>query len=175
MKIYSRIIELISSVVFKFLMLLLVVLVSVVFANILLRYMGKSIRWADEVARLLFVWTSFLGMYCAYRKDLHPAFTLMLKKAAKRSPNAGRGMLLLVHVLVLAFLCIIFFGGLKYISLAKIQTTAVLRMSVGWMYAAAPIGVFLMILETIRKILLVFEEKSLEKLLDSKEIVGEGI
>ena len=175
MKFYFKIIDLIAKIVAKFLMVLVVSLVFVVFANIVLRYIGKPIRWADEMARLLFVWTSFLGMYFAYSKNLHPSFNLILNKVGRRRPAFGRIMMVFTYVLVLSFLIIVLYGGIVYIGLAKIQTTAVLRMSVGWMYAAAPVSMFFMILETFRKFFLLLQAENAHLFLEKGSNVKVGL
>ena len=157
MSIYYAIVAAIAKVVSKALMVLLAALVSVVFANIVLRYFGRSLRWSDEIARLLFVWTSFLGMFLGYNADAHPAFTQIVAMVGTRSAVAGRIMVLMTHALVCAFVAIVLYGGVVYIRHAAVQTTAILRISVGWMYAAAPFSMALMLLEAVRKILLLFD------------------
>lgn len=157
MSTYYAIVAAIAKVVSKLLIVLLVALVSVVFANIVLRYFGRSLRWSDEIARLLFVWTAFLGMFLGYNTNAHPAFTQIVAMVGARSPVAGRIMVLMTHLLVCAFVAIVLYGGVVYIRHAAIQTTAILRISVGWMYAAAPFSMALMLLEAVRKILLLFD------------------
>lgn len=175
MELYFKIIDWIAKIVAKFLIALIISLVAIVFANIVLRYMGSSIRWADEMARLLFVWTSFLGMYFAYSRNLHPSFTLIVNKVGTKNPRRGKVMLVFTHVLVLAFLLIVLYGGIIYINLAKIQTTAVLRLSVGWMYAAAPVSMFLMILETLRKFFLLSRADNSQLFLDKDSDLQAGL
>lgn len=175
MELYYKIIDWIAKIVAKFLIALIVSLVAIVFANIVLRYMGSSIRWADEMARLLFVWTSFLGMYFAYSRSLHPSFTLIINKVGTKNPRNGRIMLIVIHSLVLAFLLIVLYGGIVYIGFAKIQTTAVLRLSVGWMYAAAPVSMFLMILETLRKFFLLTRADNAQLFLDKDSDLQVGL
>lgn len=157
MSTYYAIVAAIARAVSKILVVLLVALVSVVFANIVLRYFGRSLRWSDEVARLLFVWTAFLGIFLGYNADAHPAFTQIVTMVGARSAAAGRIMVLMTHLLVCAFVTIVLYGGIVYIRHAAIQTTAILRISVGWMYAAAPFSMALLLLEAVRKILLLFD------------------
>ncbi len=159
MRRYYTIVDAIARGVSRLLVVLLVALVSVVFGNIVLRYLGRSIRWSDEVARLLFVWVSFMGMFVGYNEGAHPSFNQIVTMVSNKSAGGGRSMLLLIHVLVIVFLVIVLYGGTIYIGHARIQTTAVLRMSVGWMYAAAPVSVALMLMEAIKKILLLFDTK----------------
>jgi TRAP-type C4-dicarboxylate transport system permease small subunit len=84
-------------------------------------------------------------------------------------------MLVVIHLLVLAFLVIVLYGGIVYINLAKIQTTAVLRLSVGWMYAAAPVAMFLMILETFRKFFLLTRADNAQLFLDKDSKLQAGL
>ena len=157
MSTYCAFVDAVARVVSRVLVVLLVILVSVVFVNILLRYVGRSIRWSDEVARLLFVWVSFLGMFAAYNASAHPAFDQIVTMVRAKSAGGGRIMVLATHLLVCVFVVIVLYGGIIYIRHAAIQTTAILRVSVGWMYAAAPVSMALILMEAVRKILLLFE------------------
>jgi len=54
--------------VFWALVALMAVMCTVVFAQVVLRYVfNSSIDWADEVSRLAFVWTVFLAIPLAIR------------------------------------------------------------------------------------------------------------
>ena len=154
---YCAIVDAVARVVSRVLVVLLVILVSVVFANILLRYFGRSVRWSDEVARLPFVWVAFLGMFAAYNANAHPAFEQIVSMVRAKSTGGARIMALVTHLLVCVFVGIVLYGGVIYSRHAAIQTTAILRVSVGWMYAAAPVGMTLILIEAVRKILLLFE------------------
>jgi TRAP-type transport system small permease protein len=167
---YYAFVDAIAWIVTKVLIILMIALVTVVFANIVLRYVGRSIRWSDEMSRLLFVWVAFLGMFVGYSQGAHPSFNQGIKLVNNRNERGGQVMLLLVHALVIVFLLIVLYGGIVYISRAKIQTTAVLRMSVGWMYAAAPVSMGLMLLEAVKKITLLFRIKHVEIIGGGEEI-----
>ena len=146
----------------KILIILMVAMVGVVFANIIFRYAGRSLRWADEVARLIFVWIAFIGMYIGFRRKVHPSFTLLVKGINNKIALAGKLFKLLIQLAILFFLVVIIYGGYLYIQQAWIQTTAVLRISVGWKYMAAPIGGVLLMLEVLRNIMLLFVKDKAE-------------
>ncbi|WP_159429931.1 TRAP transporter small permease [Halarsenatibacter silvermanii] len=146
----------------KLLIILMIAMVGVVFANIVLRFVGRPIRWADEVARLVFVWIAFIGMYVGFRRKVHPSFTLLVKIINNKSTKAGKFFKLLIQLSIFFFLAIITYGGYLYIDQAWIQTTAVLRISVGWKYMAAPVGGILMLLEVLRNIMLLFTKEKAE-------------
>ena len=58
----SHILELVSGLAF-------VVMITVVFANVLLRFTtGKSLIWTEEVAAIGFIWTIFLGAAVCYKQ-----------------------------------------------------------------------------------------------------------
>lgn len=140
----------------KILIILMIAMVGVVFGNIIFRFAGRSLRWADELARLIFVWIAFIGIYIGFRRNVHPSFTLLVKGINNKSALAGKLFKLLIQVAILLFLVVIIYGGYLYIEQAWIQTTAVLRISVGWKYMAAPIGGVLLMLEVVRNIMLLF-------------------
>lgn len=58
----SHILECISGLAF-------VVMITVVFANVLLRCLtGKSLLWTEEVAAISFIWTIFIGAAACYKE-----------------------------------------------------------------------------------------------------------
>ncbi|MFN6998611.1 MAG: TRAP transporter small permease, partial [Elioraea tepidiphila] len=55
------------------------IMVAVVFAQVVARYgFNRSFGWADEIGRLAFVWSVFLGMAVAVRARGHIATGLPL-------------------------------------------------------------------------------------------------
>ena len=146
----------------KILIILMIVMVGVVFANIVLRYAGRSLRWAEEVSRLVFVWIAFIGMYIGFRRKVHPSFSLLVKAVNDKNTTAGKFFKMIIQLSILVFLFIVVYGGYLYIERAWVQTTAVLRISVGWKYMAAPFGGILMTLEVIRNIMLIFKKEEVE-------------
>lgn len=55
------------------------IMVAVVFAQVVARYgFNRSFGWADEIGRLAFVWSIFLGMAVAVRARGHIAIGLVL-------------------------------------------------------------------------------------------------
>lgn len=69
------------------LVVIVAAMVGLVATQVGLRYFGNiSIDWADELSRLAFVWTIFLGMPLAVRTRSHIAIDLLLEHL----PAAGR-------------------------------------------------------------------------------------
>lgn len=175
MRIYIKIVNRIGSFAHTMVRLLMAILLGVVFVNVILRFFGQSLRWADEVARLVFIWLAFLGMFVGYQRGVHPSFLAFIEKMSNKNPMLKKVFLLIIYSSILFFLFIIFYGGLIYVAKSHIQTTAILRLSVGWKYAASPLGAFLMIMESIKKIIFVFTDVNIEKINEEnpkKEVGG---
>jgi TRAP-type C4-dicarboxylate transport system permease small subunit len=92
-----------------FMVLALVILVLSVFSNVVLRYIfNTGIPAAEEVARLMFVWITFLGAILALRR--HALLGVELIQA--RLPRwARRGSAVISHVLMMYALWLFFAGS----------------------------------------------------------------
>lgn len=44
------------------------------------RLLGASLPWTEELSRLLFIWTAFLGMAVGFRQIEHPRITAVLDR-----------------------------------------------------------------------------------------------
>lgn len=127
--------------------LLLVAMSCIVFANVSLRYTTHfSITWSEEVARYLMIWMTFLGAGLALRYGGHVAianFQEMMTTPVQRL------LRLVVVALLLAFFVIMVRMGYDYMSRMRFQVTPATRVSFGYVYAAMPIGFILMIVHLL--------------------------
>lgn len=72
------------------------IMVAVVFAQVVARYgFNRSFGWADEIGRLAFVWSIFLGMAVAVRARGHIAIGLMLDQLPRMLRSAARAAIAL--------------------------------------------------------------------------------
>lgn len=118
---------------------------------ILGRYLSLSVPWADELARILFVWASLLGASSGTHKRLHFSvsfFTSYLKDTTRKKMD------LVLSLMIISFMILVFFVGLDSLKVAQIQTFPGLKISKVWMNM--PILVFsalvsLFMVEHIRK------------------------
>lgn len=85
---------------FKFLMFLCMTgMVVLVFSNVVMRYVWHSgVPESEELARVLFVWMTFLGATVALREHGHLSVHAVL---ARLSPHVRRGALVCGHLLML--------------------------------------------------------------------------
>jgi TRAP-type C4-dicarboxylate transport system permease small subunit len=125
------------------LIVMLAVMAVIIFANVCLRYLtNQSIEWAEEVARHLMIWLTFLGCGPVLRYGGHIAVENLQDALPGRVAVAVRA---LIAVLLLAFFVFILWYGIEYMERTQYQTTPATQISVAWVYAALPVGAALMI------------------------------
>ncbi len=113
-------------------------LVVIVFMQVMLRYLFASpLAWSDEIARLLLVWVSFLGITLVYfSAEGHPAVTIVVDRLSR-----------LRLFLLLAFAVVLFIGGVVSFNSALRNhrfISPVLHFPGSLKYAVVPISFFLM-------------------------------
>ena len=109
---------------------------AAVVLQVVSRLLGASIPWTEEIARLFFIWTAFLGMAVGFRRVEHPRVMLL--------PNAApvRLQMLFVQLYALvgiAFFCIVCWFGILLVRQQFVfgETSPVL--GIGMYLASVPI------------------------------------
>lgn len=147
------------------LILLLAAMSILIFTNVSLRYLtNASIIWADEAARYMMIWMTFLGSGLVLRTGGHVAITNLHDISA---PIIQRLLRLIVTLLLLAFFVMFIWKGMEYALLMQRQLTPATRISFTWIYAAMPVGFLLMAIHmalVMRSYLVENRFRSLEEL-----------
>lgn len=124
------------------LIVLLLAMACIVFVNVVLRYTtGDSIYWAEEVARYLMIWGTFLGSGLVLRFGGHVAIDNLHQSVPSRMARWLRAGV--AACLGLSFLAMAYFSSL-YVWATRFQTTAATDIPIAWVYAAMPVGFVLM-------------------------------
>lgn len=124
------------------LIVLLAAMAVIVFANVVMRYLTNgSIVWAEEVARYMMIWMTFLGAGLVLRYGGHVAITNLSDLAP---PRMQRGLRLMLVALMLVFCLIFVWRGIEYGGRMHQQVTPATRISFSYVYAAIPAGFALM-------------------------------
>jgi TRAP-type C4-dicarboxylate transport system permease small subunit len=120
------------------LILILAAMSVIIFANVGLRYLtSQSIEWAEEVARHMMIWLTFLGCGPVLRYGGHIAVE-NLQDALP--PAAARGLRAVIALLLLAFFGFFLWFGVEYMDRTQYQITPATQISVAFIYASLPIG-----------------------------------
>jgi len=124
------------------LILLLVAMACIVFANVVLRYTtGDSIVWAEEVARHLMIWVTFLGAGLVLRFGGHVAIDNLHQAVSTRS---ARWLRTVVAVGIGVFCLVMTYFSVLYVWATRFQTTAATDIPISFIYLAMPMGFLLM-------------------------------
>lgn len=126
---------------------LLAAMSVIVFANVALRFLtDESIVWAEEAARYMMIWLTFLGMGLVYRYGGHLAVDNLQDVLPSR---AARWLRVVILVLVAVFGVMMMWIGANHVDRTWIQTTPVLQLPFGLVYTAMPVGSLLLILHML--------------------------
>ena len=136
-----KILRMISFVMF-------VIMIVVVFAQVMLRYFfGAPLAWSDELARLLLIWISFMGVTLVhYTKAGHPAVTFLIEKAPVQ---LRKGIELFLNLLLAVCFIFICRASLEYTISNHRFVSAVLHYPNSVKYAVVPICMALMAIKNL--------------------------
>jgi TRAP-type C4-dicarboxylate transport system permease small subunit len=126
------------------LILLLAAMALVIFANVVLRYTtSASIEWAEEVARYMMVWLTFLGAGPVLRYGGHIAVDNLQDSLP---PKAAVALRVLIAATLFAFFGFMVVYGAMYLERVQYQMTPTTQVSMAYVYAAMPVGGVLLML-----------------------------
>jgi len=128
----------------------LLVMVVVIFLQVVMRYaFNSSLPWSEELARMIFIWMSWLGISFGQKKGEHIKITLVINAIKGK---AKQSILLLADLCTLAILGVLIFKGLeiteKIYSMGT--TTPALFIPKGLIYSAVPVSCALMSIRVIK-------------------------
>ena len=128
---------------------LLVFFVVVVFMQIVLRFVDRSLPWTEEIARFAFIWFILFGACYATRLCALNRVTLQFSKAPKRVTNA---FLFVSDMIWLAFSLIMAWQG--YLAVMDLRefpyATPALDWDLGMVYLVFPLSFLLMAVRIIQ-------------------------
>jgi TRAP-type C4-dicarboxylate transport system permease small subunit len=146
---------------------LLVVMVTLVFANVVLRYAFNSgITVSEELSRWLFVWLTFLGSIYALRERQHLGTDVLVSRLGPRM----RMLCLLIGYGFMLWVCwLLFSGALAQTRLNWNVTAPSSGMSLAWFYMSGVVFSVSAALVLIEQVARLVHEGSL-----GKAAAGEG-
>lgn len=104
---------------------------------------GSPSTWSEVITRSAMIWSVFLGVAPAFREGTMIALEIVQRALPHR---LGLALYQTSMALTLVFFAILFWQGWAMTERVARQTLAALEMSIGWVYAALPVGsVFVLI------------------------------
>ena len=102
--------------------------------------------WTEESMRRLLIWMVMLGTVVAFRRGALVSVDLMLRLASGAWRQVMRWVITLSS---LAYLSVLVWFGINLVSRVRFQTFASMELSIGWAYAALPVGAALAMLAVV--------------------------
>ena len=118
-------------------------LVAVVAGEVVFRYaVQQSMIFADELARYLFIWATFLAASLALRRGQHIGLEIGIHERFRLIRR-------LVQLLVAIFLIVLIVTSAQLVPAMWAQRSTTLEISMGWVFLALPVGAGLMLLQLV--------------------------
>jgi TRAP-type C4-dicarboxylate transport system permease small subunit len=125
------------------------VMTCVVFVSVVFRYILNSpLTWSEELASLLFAWTTFLGAYVGFRSRSHIAIDTLMVFLPQR---VREGTARLVDVVVLLLLIVFVWQGVRLCLTTWSLEYPAMEISRGYLYLSLPVGACLMTIAIIQR------------------------
>ena len=146
MKIIHDIDKVINKILRFIVIIMLSVMSVVVFAQVLFRIVHLSIPWREELSKYLLIWSTFLGAAICIRKGSLVGLEFLKNSMSEEKQKILQTILNLIVCAMLLFLINVGFWAVRRV---WFQITPVLKLSMGLMYAAIPIGSVFMLINQI--------------------------
>ena len=146
MKIIHDIDKVINKILRFIVIIMLSVMSVVVFAQVLFRIVHLSIPWSEELSKDLLIWSTFLGAAICIRKGSLVGLEFLKNSMSEEKQKILQTILNLIVCAMLLFLINVGFWAVRRV---WFQITPVLKLSMGLMYAAIPIGSVFMLINQI--------------------------
>ncbi len=152
LRLYVDVIDKLNVLVTAIVAALLAVVAIAVMMQVMVRFVltaldiNISAPWTEELARYTLIWMVFLGAAVGVRHARMIALEFGVRKLPAKT---GVPIRYAVMILCIAFFGLLFFVGLNFLELGRSETSPVLGISKEKVYWAMPVGMVLMILNSL--------------------------
>lgn len=125
--------------------------VFVVILQIIFRFViQKPLSWSEEFSRYAFIWVVYLGGYVCTRNNAHLGITFFVDSL----PHVPQKIInFIATAAVFIYMIFVVIWGFQLSFKVMRQPSAVMRIPMGYVYMAIPIGMLLMIIRMIFNLL----------------------
>jgi TRAP-type C4-dicarboxylate transport system permease small subunit len=126
---------------------LLAVIASLGMWQVVARFvLSQPSTWTEESMRRLLIWMVMLGTVVAFRRGALVSVDLMLRTARGAWLRTVRWV---ITSTALVYLAVLVWFGIDLVTRVRFQTFASMELSMGWAYAALPVGAALAMLAVV--------------------------
>lgn len=143
----KKFIEVLDKVEEKVLTGMFMMMVSVIFFQVIMRFVfNNSSAWSEELGKFIFVWISWLGISIGHRRKEHIKITLLID----RLPDKLRIVFEMISETILIIICgITMYYGILMTTIQKNVPYAGIKISTSWGYLSLVIGCGLFIIRSL--------------------------
>ena len=158
-KLYCKFCEILTKIYASVGVVMLFVIAVAGTTQVVTRYiLGQAVVGSGELSRYCFIWLGFLGsVVCVH--NWSNAQVSILNDALKGTGKKIHSLLL--NALVFGCAAVLFWQGIKCVQITSRQISSLLRISMGYVYLAIPVGAFGMMAISLERILLVLTKQPL--------------
>lgn len=135
---------------------LFLIMVVVVFSQVFTRYLtNNSLVWSEELARFSMIWMVFLASIITFSTNDHIIVDALIT-FLKNKPRAI--LLILSKIMVLIYSTFIVIGATQFLPIVSIQKSAVLEITMSFVYSVIPVSMVCIAVLSIRDIFVLVKE-----------------
>jgi C4-dicarboxylate transporter DctQ subunit len=146
-----------DKIIFSFIVMTIGVLTATSFLQVIARYIfQRPPSWSEELARYLFIWLVFIAASVGFRRGVHLGvdfFVSLLPSGLRKATTIG------TYVFLSFLLAATAWVGIDMTQMVNFQLSPAMRMPMSWVYAAIPVGAFLMLIEVMIILVNIIREK----------------
>jgi TRAP-type C4-dicarboxylate transport system permease small subunit len=132
---------------------LVVLIVLTTTSQVISRYVfGSPLIWTEEIARYFGIWLVLLGSGYVLGERMHVGIDFLVQKLPRK---AGAVFEIISYICTIVVSAALLLYGVRLVMAVRNARTAALRISMGWVYLAVPIGAAILGLYAIQMIVLV--------------------
>lgn len=131
------------------LFVILTAMVAIIFIQVVMRYVfSNALSWSEELARYLYVWSTWVGVSYSARRGTHLRITMFRDSL---SPKGRRGLEIIVTIIWILFGIFVLCLGIEAVSTIAAfgQLSSAMRIPMQFCYLSIPVGMGLMILRLL--------------------------
>lgn len=127
------------------------VLVGLMGIEVFFRYIiGRALSWPEEVAGIVFVWFTLLGIAVVMKDDSHISFDFLTKRLPK---IAAKGIAVFSFLIIMAYAVAMIYAGYTYSKMFSFETTPAANINLLWVNISVPFSGGLIFLYALLKLL----------------------
>lgn len=133
-----------NTLVKWFLVILLGVMASLSFYQVVMRYVfNNASSWSEELVRFLFIWCSFIAAAIGIKEHIHIGVDIFVKLLPEKIANLTE---VLVNLGIMFFSSYMVYYGWSVVMVTRRQLSPALRIPMSWVYLSIPaMGVLLLL------------------------------